>query len=56
MLLYHGENQSRASDTLLNAQPYERPQDRTGYANGFKPKKFKSRLGDLDIKEFQNKK
>ena len=33
----------------LNAQPYERSQDRTGYANGFKPKKLKSRLGDLDL-------
>lgn len=33
----------------LNAQPYERSDERTGYANGFKPKKLKSRLGELDL-------
>ena len=33
----------------LNAQPYERSDERRGYANGFKPKKLKSRLGELDL-------
>lgn len=33
----------------LKAQPYERKQDRSGYANGFKPKTVLTRLGSLDL-------
>ena len=31
----------------LNANPYERSEERQGYANGFKPKSIKTRLGKL---------
>lgn len=31
----------------LSASPYERSNDRKGYANGFKPKTVKSRIGNL---------
>ena len=31
----------------LNAAPYERTEDRLGYANGFKPKTVATRLGPL---------
>ena len=34
----------------LGAAPYERSQERTGYANGFKDKTVKSRLGPLSLK------
>lgn len=33
----------------LQAQPYERTDERNGYANGFKPKRFKTRLGQLEL-------
>lgn len=33
----------------LQADPYERTSERQGYANGFKPKRFKTRLGELDL-------
>ncbi|MDN5863572.1 MAG: IS256 family transposase, partial [Salinisphaera sp.] len=33
----------------LAAAPYERSPHRTGYANGYKPKTVKSRLGTLDL-------
>lgn len=33
----------------LGAGPYERSDGRRGYANGFKPKRVKSRLGELDL-------
>lgn len=33
----------------LGAAPYERTDDRKGYANGFKPKRLKSRVGLLDL-------
>lgn len=33
----------------LGAGPYERNEDRRGYANGFKPKRVKSRLGELEL-------
>lgn len=36
--------------TVLGAEPGERSQDRTGYANGFKPKRMKSRAGLLDLR------
>lgn len=34
----------------LKAEPYERSAERQGYANGFKNKKFKTRVGALDLK------
>lgn len=33
----------------LNAEPYERTAERNDYANGFKPKKVKSRVGELEL-------
>ncbi len=33
----------------LNAAPYQRTDERRGYANGFKPKAVNSRLGKLDL-------
>ncbi len=33
----------------LGARPYERTEDRTGYANGFKPKTLVTRLGPLEL-------
>ena len=33
----------------LQAAPYERSESRRGYANGFKPKTFNSRLGKLQF-------
>ena len=33
----------------LGAEPYERSEERRGYANGFKDKKLKSRVGALDL-------
>jgi len=34
---------------FLEASPYERTSDRIGYANGFKPKRVKSRIGELAL-------
>ena len=34
----------------LNAEEYERSEDRRGYANGFKDKTLKTRIGALDLK------
>jgi len=33
----------------LGAQPYERTDARTGYANGFKPKTLVTRVGPLEL-------
>jgi transposase-like protein len=33
----------------LEAAPYERSPLRRGYANGFKPKRLKTRLGELEV-------
>jgi len=33
----------------LSARPYERTEERVDYANGFKPKRVKSRVGELDL-------
>jgi putative transposase len=35
---------------FLNAAPYERTAERRDYANGFKPKRLRSRLGELDLR------
>lgn len=37
-------------DKYLGAAPYERSENRRGYANGFKSKKVKTRVGDLALK------
>lgn len=34
---------------VLAAEPYQRTEDRRGYANGFKPKTVKSRIGSLTL-------
>src|SRR5262249_52395598 len=34
----------------LRAAPFERTQDRNGHANGFKEKRFQTRLGALDLR------
>lgn len=36
-------------ERFLNAAPYERTPDRRDYANGFKPKRLRTRLGELDL-------
>jgi len=36
-------------DEFLRAGPYERSADRRGYANGYKPKSVRSRLGELEL-------
>lgn len=33
----------------LGAEPYERTEERRGYANGFKPKTVKTRVGELTL-------
>lgn len=35
---------------FLNAEPYERTQQRRDYANGFKTKQLRTRLGELDLR------
>ena len=35
---------------FLQAAPYERTAERRDYANGFKPKRLRSRLGELDLR------
>jgi len=62
LLIEHGfDGMAAAIETLLNeamklersgflgARPFERTDHRRGYANGYKPKRFKSRLGQLDL-------
>jgi len=36
-------------DRYLGVASYERTETRTGYANGFKPKGSKTRIGTLDL-------
>ena len=36
-------------DRYLKAERYERTPERTGYANGFKPKQLKTRVGKLEL-------
>ena len=62
LLADHGfDGMAQAIETLMNeamkleradvlqAAPYERTDERRGYANGFKPKTVKSRLGRLEL-------
>jgi transposase-like protein len=37
-------------ERFLGAAPYERTPDRRDYANGFKPKRLRTRLGELDLR------
>jgi len=37
-------------ERFLNAAPYERTPQRRDYANGFKPKRLRTRLGELDLR------
>ena len=37
-------------ETVLGAAPYERTEDRNGLANGFKDRKYLSKMGDLSLK------
>lgn len=36
-------------DEFLGAGPYERTSERVGHANGYKPKRVKTRVGELDL-------
>lgn len=36
-------------EQFLNAAPYERTSERRDYANGFKPKRLRTRIGELDL-------
>ena len=47
-LIYNHAMQIERSQ-VLQAAPYERTDDRQGYANGFKPKKFNTNIGTLDL-------
>ncbi|NLT69129.1 MAG: IS256 family transposase, partial [Verrucomicrobiaceae bacterium] len=35
---------------VLQAQPYERSEERLGHANGFKPKSLATRVGQIDLR------
>jgi transposase-like protein len=35
---------------FLNAEPYERSTERRDYANGFKPRKLRTRVGELELR------
>ena len=50
-LLQHGLGQGlpRIAEMLLNADPYERAQVRTGHANGFKPRSLQTAIGELNL-------
>lgn len=37
-------------EKALGAEPYERSADRAGYANGFKPRTLKTRVGELSLR------
>ena len=47
LLLNEAMKHERAA--ALGAKPYERTEERTGYANGFKPKTLVTRLGSLEL-------
>ena len=47
LLLNHAMEIERAK--ALGAEPYERSANRTGYANGFKPKTLQTRLGEMTV-------
>lgn len=43
------ESMKHERDQFLNAKPYERTRERKGYANGFKSKLLKTRLGAMKV-------
>lgn len=49
MQLLLNEAMKLERSAALGARPYERTEDRRGYANGFKPKTVHSRLGTLEL-------
>lgn len=50
MSTFFNEAMKLERSMFLEATPYERTSERRGYANGFKPKRVKSRVGGLDLK------
>jgi putative transposase len=44
-----GEAMKIERSAFLGAGPYERTEERIGFANGYKPKRVKSRLGELSL-------
>lgn len=48
LLLNEAMLQERA--VALQAQPYERCEERLGHANGFKPKTLATRVGEIDLR------
>src|SRR5690606_36202972 len=48
LLLNEAMRQERSA--VLQAQPYERSEERLGHANGFKPKPLATRVGQIDLR------
>ena len=48
ILLNEAMRQERSA--VLQAKPYERCEERLGYANGFKPKIFNTRMGEVELR------
>lgn len=48
ILLNEAMRQERSA--VLQAKPYERCEERLGYANGFKPKTFNTRMGEVELR------
>jgi len=48
LLLNEAMRQERSA--VLQAQPYERSEERLGHANGFKPKSLATRVGQIDLR------
>jgi len=44
------EAMKRERSAFLRATPGERPDDRTGYANGFEDKTMRTRIGELALR------
>ena len=40
-------------EQYLKAKPYERSEERQGYANGYKPKSVQTRIGKLELEILQ---
>jgi len=49
MEILYNEAMKIERSRYLKAEPYERTQDRKDYANGYKPKRLKTRVGTLDL-------
>ena len=48
LLLNEAMSQERSA--VLQAQPYERCEQRLGHANGFKPKFLATRVGEIELR------